>query len=65
MTASVITFPLGPLERNTKRHFDELFARMRELNIPAEQQQALLLQTLKECGLVEIDGVWQMPPDQS
>lgn len=63
MTASVIKFPTGPLEKNTVRHFNELFTRMDAAGLTPEQQSELMIQTCKEMGLVEIDGVWQLPQD--
>jgi hypothetical protein len=61
MSASVTVFPTGPMERNVKRHFEELFARMRELGITDEQANALLIQSLKDIGAVEVNGVWTVP----
>lgn len=65
MSGTVVDFPTDRFANNVKRHFEDLFARMRELGLAPDEQHELLITTLKACGLVEIDGVWQMPPDNS
>lgn len=59
--SEVIKFPSAPMEKNVTRHFSALFARMSEMGLTPEQQNELLLQTFKDMGAVEIDGVWQIP----
>lgn len=65
MSGTVVDFPTDRFASNVKRHFDELFARMREYGMTPDEQHEFLVSTLKTCGLAEIDGVWQMPPDNS
>lgn len=61
MNDNVLKFPTSQLEQNWQRRFDSLFARGREQGLTAEQMNAMLLETFKEMGAVEIDGVWQIP----
>jgi len=60
--SEVIQFPTAKLEVNMARHFDALFARMAAAGLTPEQQMELVIQSAKEIGCVEIDGVWQLPP---
>lgn len=59
--SDVIKFPIAPLEENTKRHWNAVFDEAYAKGFSKEQVEAVLLQTLKENGFVEIDGVWQIP----
>jgi hypothetical protein len=61
MNDKVIPFPTEQLEKNWQRHFNNLFARGREQGLSAEQMNVMLLETFREMGAVEIDGVWQIP----
>lgn len=60
---NVIQFPTDRFGKNLVRHFNELFARMAAAGLTPEQQTDLLIQSANDIGCVEIDGVWQMPPD--
>lgn len=61
---TVLQFPVAPFCENLKRHMNDLFREMGEKGLTQEQQQELLVKSLKEIGAVEIDGVWRMPGEE-
>lgn len=63
MSAEVIKFPTVALEKNTVRHFHELFAKMDALGLSQRDQTELIFQTIKEMGMVQVGGVWRMPEE--
>lgn len=62
MSDVVVKFPTARLEQNVVRHFNELIQKMSTMGLTPEQQMDLIVQSAKEIGCVEIEGVWQLPP---
>lgn len=58
---NVIKFPDGPMGHTVARRFNELFAQMDGMGLTSEQQVELMNKAAKDLGLVEVDGVWQLP----
>lgn len=59
--SNLIKFPDTPMGKTVERRYNELFSRMADLGMTPEQQIEMVIKTAKQMGLVEIDGVWQLP----
>lgn len=61
MTENVIKFPTAHIEKRIKDAYNGMFARMLAAGMTQQEIHDVLLNTVKEMGGVEVDGVWRIP----
>jgi len=59
--SNVVAFPTEKLGKNIARHLNDAIADAHARGWTSEQIWEAFTKSLKECGLVEIDGVWRQP----
>jgi hypothetical protein len=59
--SNVVDFPTEPFRKNLERWVQEFFGALAARGLNVEQQNEVFTHILKDMGLQQIDGVWQMP----